>query len=106
MIAAMIAAKGGSEVNGANALNSVLKDISRKGCLESLELIVENGGVRFSDLVFSLGLNPAQVDRVLKALLRNELVEYNDRVYTPTDKGKEVFERLKRLEELMFCSPR
>ncbi|WP_424356810.1 winged helix-turn-helix transcriptional regulator [Methanocella sp. MCL-LM] len=69
----------------------ILKTISYAGTMEVLAS-VGKGPKRFSDIMFETKLNPGILNRVLKTLMTNGILEkcQNDEGYKLTEKGVKV----------------
>ncbi|CAJ38029.1 hypothetical protein RRC298 [Methanocella arvoryzae MRE50] len=69
----------------------ILKTISYAGTMEVLASVVK-GPKRFSDIMFETKLNPGILNRVLKTLITNGILEKcpNDEGYKLTEKGVKV----------------
>jgi DNA-binding HxlR family transcriptional regulator len=69
----------------------ILKTISYAGTMEVLAA-VGKGPKRFSDIMFETKLNPGILNRVLKTLITNGILDKcaNDEGYKLTDKGVKV----------------
>ncbi len=63
--------------------------------------VLSNGPAGFSEIMFESRVSPSVLTRTLRNLVEHGLVRKEDSKYIITDKGREVFELLEKLHNIL-----
>ncbi|WP_456468078.1 winged helix-turn-helix domain-containing protein [Archaeoglobus sp.] len=77
----------------------ILKILARSGVGDILSSL-EASPRKFSQLMFETKLNPGILTRHLKTLTEHSIIEKNSDIYELTEKGRILFEILKKINKI------